>query len=256
LSKVLKAHHTSLTQQTYYVPVEPIRQQQTAHADDPQVDEARMKAMEESAAIIARARAEAEEIVRQAEQEASQMLDAERERAQAILQAEAQAARDQGYREGYDAGCQAAEEQYAGRMDEAELLYRKAVDDRRQYLADSEPMIVDMACAVARKIMHREATVDREWVLDVVRAALEEIHDAGKIEVRVHPDDLELVQANRNGLRKEVPGQTELLVLPDRVVEPGGCVVHTAFGNIDARIDTQLEEVRKALQEVAASLDR
>ena len=256
MSKVLKAHHTSLTQQSYYVQVEPIRQQQPASADDPQMDEARAKAMDECAAMIARARAEADEIVRQAEQAAQQMLDAERERVQAILQGEAQEAKEQGYREGYEQGTQAAEEQYAGKLDEAEFLYRKAVDDRRQYLFDSEPLIVDMACAVAKKIMNREVTIDREWVLDVVRAALEEIHDAGKIEVRVHPDDFELVQANRNGLRKEVPGQTELLVLPDRVVEPGGCVVQTAYGNIDARIDTQLEEVRKALQEVAASLDR
>ena len=183
-------------------------------------------------------------------------MDAERERVQAILLAEVQEAKELGYREGYEAACQAAEDQYSGKLDEIEFLYRKAVDDRKQYLADSEPLIVDLACVVAKKIMNREVTIDRDWVLDVVRAALEEIHDAGQIEVRVHPDDFERVQANRNGLRKEVPGQTELLVLPDRVVEPGGCVVHTAFGNIDARIDTQLEEVRKALQEVAASLDR
>ncbi|MGB8955270.1 MAG: FliH/SctL family protein [Tumebacillaceae bacterium] len=252
---MLKAQHTSLTQQTYYVQVEPIRPP-LADQQDAQMDEARTAAWDECEAIKSRARADAAEIIRQAQEDAQQILDAERERVQAILLAEVQEAKELGYREGYEAACQAAEDQYAGKLDEVELLYRKAVDDRKQYLADSEPLIVDLACAVAQKIMTREVTVDREWVLDVVRAALEEIHDAGQIEVRVHPDDFERVQANRRGLRKEVPGQTELLVLPDRVVEPGGCVVHTAFGNIDARIDTQLEEVRKALQEVAASLDR
>lgn len=255
MSKVLKAQHTSLTQQTYIVQVEPIRPP-LEDQQDPQLDESRLAALAECDAIIARAQADSAEIRRQAEEDARQILDAERERVQAILLAEVQEAKELGYREGYEAACQAAEEQYAGKLDEVELLYTKALDDRNQYLADSEPLIVDLACEIAKKIMTREVTVDREWVLDVVRAALEEIHDAGKIEVRVHPDDFELVQANRKGLRKEVPGQTELLVLPDRVVEPGGCVVQTAFGNIDARIDTQLEEVRKALQEVAASLDR
>ncbi|MGZ4030863.1 MAG: FliH/SctL family protein, partial [Tumebacillaceae bacterium] len=100
-----------------------------------------------------------------------------------------------------------------------------------------------------------ESATDRSWVLDVVREALEEINDVGKIEVRVHPEDFELVNQNREGLRKEVPGQSEVLVLPDRGVQAGGCVVHTAFGNIDARIDTQLDEVRKALLEVAASIE-
>jgi len=251
LSKVLKAYHASLTQQAYQVPVAPIRSQ----ADpviDLEAEQLKSAAQLEAERIRGEAYMEAAQLIQNAREDAQGIMEAERSRVHAILESEVAAAKQQGYAEGYAEAREVVEAEYAERFAEVERLYLQAVEERKRYLAEAEPMIVDMACAVARKITHRDLA-ERDWVVDVVRTALEHIHDAGKIEVRVHPDDFELVHASREGLRKEVPGQTELLVIPDRGVAPGGCVVHTAFGNIDARIDTQLEEVRKALQEVAAS---
>jgi flagellar assembly protein FliH len=250
LSKVLKAQNTSFKEQAYYVQVEPIRK-----PVPPVIDEERHEVHSEAEQILAKARREAELILRQAEEQAAMLLAQERMRVESILQAEREEAKRFGYEAGYGEAVQAVEADYASRLDHAEKLIQSALEERQLLLEDAQPMIVELACAIARKIMTRECTVDREWVLGVVRAALEEIRDAGNVEVRVNPDDYELVRANAQGLRKEVPGQSELLVIPDRGVEAGGCVIQTSFGNIDARLDTQLEEVRKALHEVAGSLE-
>jgi flagellar assembly protein FliH len=218
-------------------------------------EEARAIALREANSIRTQAQADAAQIIRGAQTEAGQLLEAERMRVHSIIHSEAEEAKRLGYEEGYLQSQHAVEQEYAARLEAVEQLYLTAVEERKRYLADAEPMIVDLACAIARKIMQRETHIQPDWILNVVRAALEEVNDAGKIEVRVHPEDFDLIQANREGLRKEVPGQTELLVIPDRGVEAGGCVLHTSFGNIDARIDTQLEEVKKALQEVVVSLD-
>jgi len=254
LSKVLKARQTSFTQQSYLLQVKQIRQPELPPEIDPEGAAIMSQAEQEAERIRAEAYAEAARIIRNAELDAQSIMESEQARVQGILEAEVEQAKRLGYEEGRSEGEAAAKASYKARFLEVESLYLHAVDDRKKYLADAEPMIVDMACAIAKKVMHRDPAVPRDWIVEVVRAALDEIHDSGKIEVRVHPEDFELVQANREGLRKEVPGQTDLLVIPDRGVEAGGCVVHTAFGNIDARIDTQLEEVRKALQEVAAGL--
>lgn len=253
MSKVLKAHQAHWNQGAYFVDVQPIREAEGQQ--DLVIDEIKQKAYQEAERIRAIARQEADDLLGTARQEAEGLLESERSRVEAILQAEVNDAKRNGYEAGYQAAQEAVSQEYASAFAEVQHLYQLAEVDRRQYLMDSEPMIVDLACSIARKIMHHESELDRSWVLEVVRAALDEIHDSGKIEVRVHPDDFELIRDNREFLRKEVPGQMDLVVIPDRGVAAGGCVLHTSFGNVDARIDTQLEEVRKALQDVAANLE-
>ncbi|HEU4964242.1 MAG TPA: FliH/SctL family protein [Bacilli bacterium] len=254
---MFKANQTPLNQQAFSIRVAPIAQPPREGEDmvDPALEAMRRQAEEDAAAILARAREEADRLIQQAEQQAQGMLEAERGRVQTQLQQELEAAKQQGYREGREQSQQDVETEWASRFQTIEQLYLSALEERRAYLNQSESLIVELACAAAEKIMRESNRLGHEWVLHVVKAALEEIHDAGKIEVRVHPDDYELVRSRQEGLRKEVPGQTELLVIPDRGVGAGGCVLHTDFGNIDARIDTQLEEVKKALQEAAASLE-
>ncbi|PWK12713.1 FliH/SctL family protein [Tumebacillus permanentifrigoris] len=253
MSKVLKASQAQVTQGAYFVHVQPIRE---AHQSvDPELDELKFEALQEAQGIREAARRDAEQIILAAEQQAQGLLEAERTRVEMILHNEIEAAKRVGYNEGYTVAQETVAQEYANAFAQVQTLYQLAEEDRRHYLDASEPMIVNLACSIADKIMRRESETDRSWVLEVVRAALEEIHDSGKVEVRVHPDDFEFVRDNRDVLRKVVPGQTDLVIIPDRAVAAGGCVLHTAFGNIDARIDTQLEEVRKALQDVAANLE-
>jgi flagellar assembly protein FliH len=257
LSRLLKAQQTSLAQESYHLRVQPVMvPRPAASKEESELESVRLAALQEAEEVLAKAKEEARRILAQAEAEASELLERERQNVQLMLQAEVEEAKSIGYQDGFAQGAKQAEAEYAAKLQEAEELYASAVEERRLYLSEAEPMIVDLAIEVAKKIMHRETSVDRSYVVDVVRAALEEMHDGGKVEVRVHPDDHEVVQQSRERLRKEVPGTTELIIIKDTSVEAGGCVVCTAFGNIDARIDTQLEEVRKALQEVAATLER
>ncbi|WP_412176713.1 FliH/SctL family protein [Bacillus sp. T3] len=36
----------------------------------------------------------------------------------------------------------------------------------------------------------------------------------------------------------------------DHSVSQQGCIIRTAYGSIDARIDTQIEEIKKAILEI------
>lgn len=45
--------------------------------------------------------------------------------------------------------------------------------------------------------------------------------------------------------------KAELQILPDSTVKDMGCVIRSSFGSIDARIDTQLAEIKKSLVRIA-----
>jgi flagellar assembly protein FliH len=51
-------------------------------------------------------------------------------------------------------------------------------------------------------------------------------------------------------LLRKIDGLGYLEVQEDPRVEEGGCIVETVFGNIDARIETQLANLREELLKV------
>ncbi|MNI54060.1 flagellar assembly protein H [compost metagenome] len=44
-----------------------------------------------------------------------------------------------------------------------------------------------------------------------------------------------------------IDSQAELQILPDPTVQDKGCVIRSSYGSVDARIDTQLVEIKKEL---------
>src|SRR5215470_12004068 len=59
--------------------------------------------------------------------------------------------------------------------------------ERHRYYRRIEGDIVELALAIARKILHREAQVDRVVLAGVVRVALEKLAGSSQVSLHVHP---------------------------------------------------------------------
>jgi flagellar assembly protein FliH len=124
----------------------------------------------------------------------------------------------------------------------------RATIDRISNLADEitaklEPEAVALALEIAKKVVAREIGIDPEAVLSVTKNALSKLHSRCLASVHLHPDDLAFVQEHRNKLNFH--GSLELI--EDDSVTPGGCLIHTGTGDIDARIETQFDEITNGL---------
>jgi flagellar assembly protein FliH len=104
---------------------------------------------------------------------------------------------------------------------------------------------VELALALAAKIIAGTLEAEPERVVDVVRGALRRIADRRQIVVLVDPADLDVVSAAVNDLRAQVGGIETCDVQADRRVGRGGAVVRTIEGEIDATVKTQLERARE-----------
>jgi len=103
---------------------------------------------------------------------------------------------------------------------------------------------VELAIALAERIVAGALDVAPERVLDVVRGALRRVTDRQRVTVIVNPEDAELVSAHLAELRGELGGIEEAAVQADRRVARGGALVKTVEGTIDAQIQSQLERAR------------
>ncbi len=122
---------------------------------------------------------------------------------------------------------------------------------RRELLVELQPYVVRIAVEVARRIVRRELSADPGLVTRTVESALEQMMSASQITVRVHPLDAQLLRSTISEI-VTAPDQAEAIeILPDGAIEPGGCVVESDRGIVDARLRTQFEEMQaRLLQEL------
>lgn len=205
--------------------------------------------------IIQAARAEAENIIENAKCEADKL------RAQAT-----QAGQDEGHKQGHATGLkqglddglrqglEEARQQMAGQLREAadrsNALVAVAQQEVDRLLAEAEPKIIELVLAISRKVIYEEVAERPTVVLNLVRGALERVRDQDKINIHVSPDDYDLIMQARRDLQGVVGAERSLTVSADPVLERGGCLIETSFGTVEAGIDTQLEAIRQALQEL------
>lgn len=212
--------------------------------------------------IIADAEAFAAERLQQAERQAEQMLDDARSQIEqwwgeqrAEDEQLSESVRKQGYEQGYQEGMAHAEEdnfrQWEQRINEAKLLLEQAYGSREQIIQEAEPFLVELSCAIAEKIIGRQLSQSPEWALELVVKSLSRRREQGVITLCVAPGQLAFIQAAREELELVIDSQAELQILPDATIKDHGCVIRSMYGSIDARIDTQLEEIKRELLQLA-----
>ncbi len=106
---------------------------------------------------------------------------------------------------------------------------------------------VELALALAAKILGGAIEAQPDRVLEVVRGAIRHLADRRIITILVNPEDLEIVNAGIDELRSHAGGIEQCEIQADRRVGRGGAVVRTSEGEVDADIDTQLERARQVI---------
>jgi flagellar assembly protein FliH len=198
--------------------------------------EARLRA-QQSPAVRAKS------IVEQAQDDAAQMMEAARQEAEAIRSA------------AYQQGMEEAQAEFAA--DRAALTQTVAdtIADVNQQVEDFwgaiEPELLKLAVDVARKVVHREIVENQEVVLNMVKIALYQLRDRQSLKIRVSTADYDLLREHKEEIMGSCDGMRNLEILQDRRVEQGGCLIESDNGNLDARIETQIREVERALLEAA-----
>ncbi|MCX5771194.1 MAG: FliH/SctL family protein [Candidatus Hydrogenedentes bacterium] len=161
------------------------------------------------------------------------------------------------YAEGMLKGFEAGKSQFdasVAQAGDALQAAAEAVGQARQAFIDSlTPQVLELATAIAARVLQREATIDRDLVLRTVERALEHLANHEHVTVRLNPADLEAVKARRVQLLESIDGITKLTVVADESITPGGCVASSNLMEVDGRIQSQLDAILDALRDVDGS---
>ena len=117
-----------------------------------------------------------------------------------------------------------------------------------QILADAEADIIELACKIAAKIIGRDLERDPEVLIEICAGATEHARAAKAMIMRVNPKDAAVLRERKPKLMEQIGRTLELAIREDSDIQPGGCIIQTEFGTIDAQISTQLDMLRAVLQ--------
>lgn len=189
---------------------------------------------------LADVRSQAEAILAEAREEAAQMRRqaAEQGRADALKSAQQQAAAK-------------AQKDVEQRLASLTPALTAAVGEirsaRSAWLSHWEQRAVELAIAIAARVLRREAEQTPAVTLALVREALELAAGAGRITLHLNPRDRETLGDPLNQVVSSAGKSLQVDVVADSNVAPGGCLVTTELGEIDQRLESQLARIQDEL---------
>jgi flagellar assembly protein FliH len=154
-----------------------------------------------------------------------------------------QQARTQGYREGEAAGRAQAEGAARQVVERLARTIEEVSGFRCRLRREAEADTIQLALAIARRVLRRQLAVDPEALHGLVLGALEKLEGQEISRVRIHPSHSAVVTEHL----KQYGAEKRVEILPDPSREPGTIVFETPRGNLDASIDSQLQEIERGL---------
>lgn len=108
-------------------------------------------------------------------------------------------------------------------------------------------LVIDTSIAIAEKIIQREIEKESN-ILNVIEVCLKKVLTASNIIIKLNPQDFEFVSNDLKELNKSID-VAKIKFEKDETIQKGGCLVETEIGNADARISSQLNELKRKLEQ-------
>ena len=156
-----------------------------------------------------------------------------------------------GFNKGERAGFDAAGE----RIDSLQAMLKGAIEElgriQNQIQLEGEKEIVDLALSVAERVIRQELHANREAISAVVREALKKVEHQQSIVIKMNPADIQFLDKSQlpfaDGGDQSVSNR--IRIEADESISRGGCFIETESGDVDARIETQIEIIKAAFRE-------
>jgi len=151
---------------------------------------------------------------------------------------------DSGYKDGLEKGFESGKGEVERLIEKIHQVLNTAIEKRNAIIEESETQLVDLVLLISKKVIKVISENQKNVVINNVIQALRKLKTRGEVVVRVNLDDVKLTTEHIKDFMKMVDNVRSITVLEDSTVDKGGAIIETDFGEIDARISSQLNEIK------------
>lgn len=153
---------------------------------------------------------------------------------------------ERGRNEGNSAARQALSERLESELAKAARLLDEIAAAGPKLRHQAEEDLVRLAVATARRVLHREITVDPDALTGLVKAAFSRLDQREVLQARTDPTSEAALQRIVNMLT----GTRQIKIVVDSGLRPGSLILETSRGYLDASVETQLEEIERGFIDI------
>ncbi|HEX3681637.1 MAG TPA: FliH/SctL family protein [Bryobacteraceae bacterium] len=173
-------------------------------------------------------------------------LRAELQSARAEGERRVQEALASGRRDGDESARQLFEKQLEIELSKLRQMTRDLATSGTKLRRQAEEDLVRLSVAIARRILHRELTIDPDALAGLVKAAFERLDQREIQQLRTDPASITTVRKLVEGLDLA----RSIKVIADPSLRPGSLQLETTRGQLDASIETQLNEIERGFIDI------
>jgi flagellar assembly protein FliH len=152
---------------------------------------------------------------------------------------------NRGFQEATDALTNQIAEQRAEVAQLQDAIFKSLAAQSETLTSEVAQILPDLILEITHRVL-AGFKPDTETVRNSISETLAEVAPgSADVEIRLHPQDLALVQGVDAELEQKYPG---IKLIPDLELTPGDCVAKSRFGMIDARVLTKLQNVARSLK--------
>jgi flagellar assembly protein FliH len=219
------------------------------------------KIKQESQEILIETEQMVMELLQKARDEARDIITNAREEAQVIkMQAdeEAHVARQKAHKEAYEEGLRQAQQEIEGdrqaAIQQSQALLEEARQLKLKVFRSYEADMVRLVMAMVKKVIAGELKTNPDIIINILQEAIDFLDRPDNITVYVNPQELEniLEVMNKGYLTDIGSNNINMDIKADGRISPGGCLLESDAGSVDAQLETRIVSVNNAIQEVVA----
>ncbi|MCL2067456.1 MAG: flagellar assembly protein FliH [Treponema sp.] len=216
------------------------------------------EAEEAAAKILSEKTDEGEALKKQAQDESENVMEEARRKAWEIGEEtvktaaeDRKTAQEQGRAAGREEGFAEGRAEVERLVERTQVILERAQNKRGEILKEAEQEIIDLVLLISRKVIKIISENQRGVIVSNVAQALRKVRAKGNIIIRVNMKDLKLATEYKQEFIKLMEGANSLQIAEDSRVDAGGCIIETDFGEIDARISSQLAEIESKILDIS-----
>ncbi len=195
----------------------------------------RIEAERDREKLLEAARREAADLKRATEEELAQITEE---------------ARQKGYKEGYEAGWKEGKVEVDRLVGRIHTIIEKLIQKRMEIIEGAETQLINLVLLMVKKVVKVISENQKNVVISNVIQALRKLKTRGDVVIRVNLEDVQLTTEHTKEFIRMIENLRSVSIVEDTTVDRGGCVIETDFGEIDARISSQLHEIEEKILEL------
>ena len=155
---------------------------------------------------------------------------------------------EKGFAQGEKDGQESGQRRLEVVIKQINALLTQIENQKRTLFQRFEQDLVEFAFCVIKKILQRESRLTAGVIKDTLSAALKKTEENRQVILHVNPLDYKYLLAHPDQIPWVLNDRERIKILEDEAIIPGGGLLETEWGVIDATIEGQFDRIVEQIQ--------